>query len=146
MVARPHPDLSLTESQREILQNLPAAIPPARIELLWVFAPRVVKLRESGLLVISLLPAAGEAPDAPRTLLTLRYRAEAVKGKMVRDESIAEEGSAPPDRIDRVVSGVLARAGEQDGEPHLERIDGREERWDDFLARACIVLDRVYEE
>jgi hypothetical protein len=134
--------VNLTATQRDLLLSLPDRLPLSRVDRLWVFAPHHGRSRESGLLVASLLPHPGGDP-AQRTLVTLRYRAEQVKGRLHREDSISEEGSAPAERIERVIAGVLARSGEQSADPLVETIGGSEERWATFLEGLALRLDPV---
>jgi len=128
---------TLTISQREVLRSLPSRVPVARIDRLWLFEPRIGKSRESGLVVLSTMP---EAPpfSEQRRLLTLRYRAEPVRGRLERSEKLTEEGSAPPAGIERVIAGVLARSGEEAGEPMAETVGGSDLRWTQLLERLGI--------
>ncbi len=124
----------LTLAQKVTVQGLPGRFPPERIDCLWLFPPHVVKARESGFIVITLLPET--EPSHHRTLLTVRYESEPIKGRVRREERVSEEGSAPPDRIERVIAGVMARSGADAGEPILEEIRGDPTRWEEFLGRA----------
>lgn len=124
----------LTVSQKETLRGLPERFPPERIDCLWLFSPHVVKARESGFIVITLFSET--EPGRHRTLLTVRYESEPIKGRMRREERVTEEGSAPPDRIERVIAGVMARTGADAADPILEEIRGDPARWDDLLGRA----------
>ena len=63
------------------------------------------------------------------------------KGQLQIEESTAQEGWAPPERLDRVIAGVLARGGEETGEPFEAHIDGREERWTGMLEELGVLLD-----
>jgi hypothetical protein len=125
---------TLSPSQREMLSRLPASVPIEEIDRLWLFEPQVGKTRETGLLVLSLLP---QEPlfSQQRRLLTLRYSAETLRGKLHREEVLSEEGRAPSERIERVIAGVLARTGEAAGEPFSEVISGSGERWLQVLQR-----------
>jgi len=130
---------SLTVSQREVLLGLPSRVPVERIDRLWLFQPQHGREGESGLIVLSLLP---EEPlfSPQRRLLTLRYRAEPARGRLRREETLAEEGRAPPERIERVIAGVLARIGETAGEPVAEAIEGSPALWAAFLQRLGISI------
>jgi hypothetical protein len=48
---------------------------------------------------------------------------------------VTEEGSAPPEGIERVIAGVLARSGARFSDPLVARIEGSDDRWSQFLAR-----------
>ncbi|MDR0786489.1 MAG: hypothetical protein LBG44_01245 [Gemmatimonadota bacterium] len=124
----------LTAAQKTILQKLAARFDPLGIDRLWLFPPRVVAGRESGLVVLSVCDGAREA-GGQRTLFTCRYEAIPVRGGMRTEERVAEEGSAPVERIERVIAGVLARSGADEAEPTLEVIEGDTERWALFLEK-----------
>jgi hypothetical protein len=121
-------ELQLTAAQRELLLELPTRFEISKIDRIWIFTANVSKLRETGLFAISLLPAA-EQETSHRSLYTFRYRVETNEGKLQRLAEIAEEGRAPPERIDRVIAGVLARSGDEAGEPMLVAIEGEEAAW-----------------
>lgn len=127
-------DLQLTPSQRELLGSIPEHFPIERIDRIWLFAAHLAKARETGLFVISLLPDE-DRETAQRTLFTLRYHAEPTKGGVQRTDSLSEEGAAPPERIDRVIAGVLARSGEEAGEPLVAAIEGDAAQWQELLER-----------
>lgn len=134
----------LTSFQQALLRNVPGRYPPERIDRLWIFPPHVAPKRESGFIVLSLLQEDGD--DDRRTVVTLRYSMEEVKGRPKAEERVTEEGSAPPERIDRVIAGVLARSGEDDVEPIAAEIGGDPERWTELLTRHMIDLDPTYRE
>ena len=132
--------MTLSPAQIQLIRSLPERFGIERIRRVWIFAAHQGKSRETGLLVVSLL--ADEAgTKGLQALVTLRYTAEVVKGTLKIDDSTTEEGWAPPERIDRVIEGVLARGGEEAGEPYEARIDGDEERWSELLEGFGIQLD-----
>jgi hypothetical protein len=124
---------TLTPSQQELLLGLPERIPVASIDRLWIFTAHLGKVRETGLFVLSLLPDTPE--DRQRTLMTLSYQAEVVRNKLVRTESLAEEGRAPEEQIERVIAGVVARAHEESSELVTARIEGEAAKWMDLLGQ-----------
>jgi hypothetical protein len=131
-------ETDLTPSQQAILRRLPETFPPDRIDRLWIFPPHVAAGRESGFVVISLLESEPDDPERAmthRTLFTYRYETHPVKGGTRRDERVTEEGSAPVERIDRVIAGVLARSAANAVEPIAEALGGDESRWSAFLDR-----------
>jgi hypothetical protein len=126
----------LTPSQRELLRILPERFPPERIDRLWLFPAHLGKDRESGFLVLALLPQLGTATaHHHRTLVTVRYEVADVKGRPQWQDRVTEEGSAPPDRIDRIIAGVLVRSGADAVEPLVEVLAGSRGRWLAFLER-----------
>jgi hypothetical protein len=137
------PDLS--PCQQALLRTLPERFPPERIDRLWIFAPHFYKARETGFFVLSLIadeahdagpphPTAGAAPpNQRRALVTLRYEtANGYAGHTIR-QRVTEEGWAPPEQIDRVIAGVLARSHTEFSDPFVEAIGGHPDRWEDLL-------------
>lgn len=100
-------------------------IPPERVEQVWVFPPRTIGARESGLAVLVVAPADGDADPARRAIYTLRYEALAEKGKTTRADRLEEQGTVPPDRVDRIIDGVVRRL-EGDPAPPDIRDTGRD--------------------
>jgi hypothetical protein len=111
-------------------------VPVSRIDRIWIFTAHLGKLRETGLFVLSLMPE--EEADRQRTLVTLQYQAETIRNKLVLTDSLSEEGRAPMEQIERVISGVVARAHEESGELVTARIEGQEERWSQLLEQLGI--------
>jgi hypothetical protein len=126
--------VELTAAQRQLLRTLPERIPLARIDRLWIFAPHLGRARETGLFVASLLPT-DDARPGQRVLLSLSYAAQSRNGQLQVEQTATEEGRTTPERIERVITGVLARAADFPGEPLLETIAGCGERWAALLAR-----------
>ena len=123
----------LTEAARQLLRELPATVPVARIDRVWLFAPREVAGKESGLLVLSLLPE-GEEDGSQRRVVTIRYEAERTRGRLRRTDTVAEQGSAPAERIPRLIEGVLRRLRDEAAEPVTHAIGGVPDRWHAWLA------------
>jgi hypothetical protein len=125
------------DALRQLLHDLPRRFPVARIDRLWIFPPRVLNGRESGLLVIALRPDAEHRPDQ-RELLTLRYEAERDRaGRLRCSDELESLGRAPADRLERVIAGVLQRLRDE-AEPSTEVIRGSEARWAELLARSGV--------
>lgn len=107
-------------------------IPPERVSQAWIFPPRQVAARETGLAV--LVVSAEDAADARRTIWTLRYEVETGKGgKTTRTDALEEQGTVPPDRVDRIVEGVVHRL-----EAAAEAPDVRDLRGDPVAWRALL--------
>jgi hypothetical protein len=123
----------LSEAQQGLLRELPSRVPVERIERVWLFAPREIGAKESGLVVLSLLPDA-DRPEGQRQVVTWRYEAERVRGRVRREDAVGEEGWAPAEWIPRLIDGVLARLGDESENPIEEAIDGSGERWNALLA------------
>jgi hypothetical protein len=98
-------------------------IPPARVEQVWVFPPRQVGAKETGLAVIVAVPLDEEGR---RAIHTLRYEAITEKGKTVRHDRLEEQGTVPPDRVDRIIEGVVRRLEGADPAPPDIRDTGRD--------------------
>jgi len=137
-----HADLELTPSQRQLILGLPERLSPDRIDRLWIFAPHLTKSRESGFVVISLFEGSDVAqPGGPpqkapkRGLVTYRYETGLTKGSSGVQHRVTEEGSAPAERIDRVIAGVQARSGADSPEPLVEDVAGSWEVWQRLIER-----------
>lgn len=127
-------DRSLTPAQAHVLLRLTQRFATVSIDQLWIFPPRQLQKSETGLFVLSLFAETGEGRSAMRTLITVRYQAAGRSAAQIED-LVSEEGRAPPDNIDRIIVGVLARAGDEGGEPAVELIAGSEEAWQGMLVR-----------
>jgi hypothetical protein len=136
-------DPPLSDALRAALLALPEHVPLARLDRVWIFPPRETGGRESGLLVLALLPEEEPAPaGAPRRLLTLRYEADRGRARARPRLELAEQGSAPPDLIPRVIAGVVARLREPD-EPAEHALHGSAAAWHALLERYGMrVVDR----
>lgn len=129
------------------LEGLAARIVPERIERVWLFPSRQLRERESGLAVLALYPQGEVSDREQRQLLTLRYEATREHRGMRRLEELIEEGSAPAERIERVIAGVLRRLGDAPEAPRAVWIGGEPRRWTQLLAEAAsAALDRHYGE
>jgi hypothetical protein len=123
------------------LSALADRIPVVRIDRVWLFPPRQLGERESGLAVLSLYSDEPDLPGDRRQLYTLRY--EASRGRSAtRHDHLEQQGSAPRDRVSRVIAGVLRRLGEAE-DPRLETVEGDPARWSAVLGVDGVVrLDR----
>ncbi|HET7275107.1 MAG TPA: hypothetical protein VFI91_07985 [Longimicrobiaceae bacterium] len=121
-----------TAALRAVIPRIEAAIPPSRIDQLWLFPPRIIGEREMGLVVMSLF-SVGEDRSADRDVFTLEYQAELAR-PIPPTETLTEQGRAPADRIHRIIDGVLARTGEEGSDPDVHKIEGSEDRWRALLA------------
>ncbi|MBV9109016.1 MAG: hypothetical protein JO306_06395 [Gemmatimonadetes bacterium] len=101
--------------------------PPERLAQVWIFPPRRVAARESGLAV--LVVRAEEAGDDRQTIWTLRYELESAKGKVTRTDALEEQGTVPPDRVARIVDGVVRRLEGEGDPPDVRELDGDPEAW-----------------
>lgn len=115
--------------------------PPEQVDQLWIFPPRPLGARESGLAVLALFTE----PDARgqrRTLHTLTYEAEALTGgKTRRVDARQEEGTVPADRLDRIVDGMVRRLGGGTETPEVRDVGGDPAAWARLLAELAGTLD-----
>jgi hypothetical protein len=103
-----------------------------RLDRLWVFPPSRLGRVERGLLVASLL-----LPDdlERRLLVTLRYTAEETGKGVSFVPLLQEEGVAPPDRLPRIIAGVVRRSGMEGGDPTEVSVGGSGDVYSQWLAR-----------
>ena len=120
-----------SDSLRAVLLGLPTRVPTERIDRLWIFPPKEISGRESGLLVLALLPT-GELPAEQRQVVTLRYERDRARPRAAPEVTLTEQGSAPSDRIPRVIRGVLARLEEEE-EADEHAVAGDVARWSGLL-------------
>jgi hypothetical protein len=103
-------------------------ISPQRVVQVWIFPPRQVAARETGLAV--LVVSAEDEADARRTIWTLRYEVETGKGgKATRTDALEEQGTVPPDRVDRIVDGVVRRLEAGSDAPDVRETGGDAQLW-----------------
>jgi hypothetical protein len=110
------------------LDSLPRHLSIEVVDELFIFPPRRVGSTQSVVVVIS----AFDGTDGRRRVLTARYVARHDRrGKAQIEESIVEHGVAPPDRIGRLIDGVLRRLDEElaSAPPYAARVGGDPERW-----------------
>ena len=102
--------------------------PAERLAQVWIFPPRRLAAKESGLAV--LVVTLDDAEDDRRTIWTLRYEATAGKGGRVeRTDALEEQGTVPPDRVGRIVEGVVRRLDGEGGAPDVRELEGDPEAW-----------------
>ncbi|HEX8208974.1 MAG TPA: hypothetical protein VF584_02210 [Longimicrobium sp.] len=115
--------------------------PPEQVDQVWIFPPRPLGARESGLAVLALF-AEADARGQRRTLHTLTYEAEALKGgKTRRVDTRQEEGTVPADRLDRIVDGMVRRLGGGTETPEVRDVGGDPADWTRLLAELAGMLD-----
>jgi hypothetical protein len=107
-------------------------VPSERIDQVWVFPPHPRGAKESGLAVLAAY--AGEPDDPRRTIFTVQYEAESVKGLVKRVDVVLEEGTVPRDRLDRLVDGIVRRLGGGLETPDIRDLAGSAESWAALLA------------
>ena len=105
------------------------------IDRLWIFPPLVRGRREWGLVAASCFDGQGA-----RRLVTARYEAERTGKGLYLDSRLLDEGVAPPDRLPRVMEGVVKRGPEPLGSPRLVEVGGGAEAFDALMGDFAGVL------
>jgi len=91
-----------------------------RIDRLWIFPPLRRGRKERGLVAASLRVGDQER----RLLVTAAYQAERTGRSLTVEQTLHEEGEAPPELLPRVMEGVVRRAGEGFGDPREVAVEG----------------------
>lgn len=111
-----------------LLEKLQAEVPPESVDQLWLFPPRRAAGTETAVAVLAVVQ---DDPERLR-VVTAHYSATRDKrGKLQVQHRILEHGSAAPDRLDRVIDGVLRRLDESlpSHPPRTEAIGGDPTKW-----------------
>ncbi|MBI4539517.1 MAG: hypothetical protein HY704_08420 [Gemmatimonadetes bacterium] len=114
----------------QALRRLETRVGAAALDTLWVFPPRLRGRREHGLVVAGCFT--GE--EGRRQVVTAIYQAERTGQGLQMDAQFFEEGVAPPERLPRIIAGVVRRSDDQPGEPRRIEIGGAAARFDALLA------------
>ena len=102
----------VSESVGRVLQVIQDRLGAEKVDRVWIFPPLVRGRKEWGLVAVS-----GHTEDPSlRVLYTARYTAELTGNGITFDSELSLEGSAPPDRLPRVMDGVIRRSDLQLGE------------------------------
>jgi len=117
------------EASGRLLALLGAQLGIPLLDRIWVFPPLVKGRREWGLVAVSLLTG---DPDR-RELVTGRYSAELTGSGVIFHPEVSSEGEAPPERLPRIMDGVVRRSGLHLGLPREIRIEGDPERFENVL-------------
>jgi hypothetical protein len=128
-------DPGVPEAEFRALTDLLSQVPAERVDGLWRFPPLRKGRKESGLLAAGVFPeGAAASTDAAttttasdagrRVLVTLSWRAEETGRGVTYESTFQEEGEAPPDRLPRVMAGVVRRMDEATGEPRYLPVAG----------------------
>lgn len=125
------------------VQGLGLRLGPESLDRLWIFPPMIRGRREWGLVAASRFADAPDLPDTPdaargpdgprRRLFTAPYSAERTGKGLTLEWSLVEQGEAPPDRLPRVMDGVVRRAGDELGEAREVEIGGALEHFEALL-------------
>ena len=113
-------DSPVPEALGRVLGLIWERLGPKKVDRVWIFPPLVKGRREFGLVAVS----GFTADPAQRILFTARYSAELTGKGMDFDSEIKAEGSAPPDRLPRVMDGVVRRSDLQLADPREVAIQG----------------------
>ncbi len=112
-------DAGVPEAIPRTLQMMARRLGESEIDRLWVFPPLILGRKERGLVAASCF-----TEDGARRLYTALYSAERTGTSLLVENGIAEEGQAPPDRLLRVMRGVVRRSELDLGEPRMVEIGG----------------------
>lgn len=108
-----------------LLRTVQAEIDVARIDRMWVFPPRRLEAGETAVVVVG---AYAEAHDDRRRVYAAHYTVatDSTEPRLALDEY----GTAPADRVGRLVEEVVERIKDGPAEaPGSHRIEASEERW-----------------
>jgi len=131
--AAPRPDEG---SLQALLGAIPEHVPVTAIDELWIFPPYRVGRAESVVAVVSAFEDGGDR----RRIFTARCTVQRdPKGPRSVEPELTEQGIAPPDRIGRLIEGVLRRLGDElpTAPPQQVRIGGDVARWEELVSGAA---------
>jgi hypothetical protein len=124
----PHESV-VPEASGRLLALLGEQLGVPLVDRIWVFPPLIKGRREWGLVAVSLLTG----DPGRRELVTGRYSAELTGGGMVFHPEVSSQGEAPPERLPRIMDGVVRRSGLHLGLPREIRIEGDSQRFENVL-------------
>lgn len=113
------------EAMGRLLARLAAEVGPGTMDRVWVFPPLVRGRREWGLVAVSCF----EGDPTLRTLVTARYVAEMTGKGITFDAEVVQEGAVPPDRLPRIMDGVVRRSELNLGIPREVEVRGNPDRF-----------------
>ena len=116
-------DPGVPEAIPRTLRMMARRLGESEIDRLWVFPPLIIGRKERGLVVASCFTSGGA-----RRLYTASYAAERTGTSLSVENGIVDEGQAPPDRLARVMQGVVRRSEIDLGEPRMVEIAGDPEK------------------
>lgn len=103
-----------------LLERIAERVPHERIDVLWIFPPRLAAAIESTVIVIARFD---DDPDR-RTVATAHFKVTRDRrGRATVDLQMQEHGNAPVGATQRVVDGVLRRLGDEVGREAPRRVD-----------------------
>lgn len=114
------------------LMSVAAAVPPESIDQLWIFPPRTAGKMRSLVAVIAAFES--DEPERRRVITAHRVTKSDEKGRVQTVDSVEEQATAPVDRVERVVDGVLRRLAEETVDaPRHVALAGDPEAWTSLL-------------
>ena len=125
----PTPEAPASEAVGRTLQLIMDRLGAEKVDRVWIFPPLVRGRREWGLVAVSGLT---EEPTQ-RVLYTARYSAELTGTGKAFESEVNLEGSAPPDRLPRVMDGVVRRSDLQLGDAREVEILGDAHRLQELV-------------
>jgi CRISPR/Cas system-associated protein Cas5 (RAMP superfamily) len=107
-------------------------IPVTAIDEVWIFPPHRVGRAES---VVAVVSAFEDGADRRRIFTARCTVVREPKGPGTVQREVAEEGSAPAERLGRLIEGVLRRLGDElpTAPPRQVRVGGDAARWEAVL-------------
>lgn len=112
-----------------LLRTLAEEIAAPRIDRVWIFPPRRIEIGETAVVVVA---AFTETEADRRRVYAAHYTA--LDDSDEHRLAVDEYGTAPADRVGRLVEEVVERIKEGPaGAPRSMRVEGDERRWDTIL-------------
>lgn len=112
-----------------LLRTLAGEIAAPRIDRVWIFPPRRIEVGETAVVVVA---AFTETGADRRRVYAAHYTA--LDDSDEHRLAVDEYGTAPADRVGRLVEEVVERIKEGPaGAPRSMRVEGEERRWDEIL-------------
>ncbi len=112
-----------------LLRTMEQEIAAQRIDRVWIFPPRRIEVGETAVVVVAAFP---EVDPDRRRVYAAHYTA--LDDSDQHRLAVAEYGTAPPERVGRLVEEVVERIKDgPTGAPRAVRIEGDRRRWDAML-------------
>ena len=126
------PDSTPDTPLQAFLSQLADAVGVDTVDQLWIFPTQTAGTLESTVIVISAFEPDG---DRRRVITAHRTSRRDAKRQISHQDAIIEHGSAPADRIGRMVDGVLRRIGDDlAAAPRAYEIGGAGAAWSEMWA------------
>jgi hypothetical protein len=112
-----------------LLRSIEREVAIERVDRIWIFPPRRLELGETAVVIVAAYP--DEDPDRRRVLAAhYTVATDATRPRLALDEF----GTAPTDRVGRVVEDVAERLKDESAAaPLAARIEGDKPRWHELL-------------